>query len=154
MENASARNLWGDFLDAHLEFASEDAPKVIHFCDNEKDANLCADLVSKETKRATSHSLQGLQLRNEALPKIGDFYVVTDWNGNAKCIIRTTRVKLLPYFSIREEHARLEGEGDKSLDHWKKTHWDYYTRELEKFGKSPKESMIVVFEEFEMLYKK
>ena len=26
MENASARNLWGDFLDAHLEFASEDAP--------------------------------------------------------------------------------------------------------------------------------
>jgi len=154
MENASARNLWGDFLDAHLEFASEDAPKVIHFCDNEKDANLCADLVCKETKRATSHSLKGLQLRNEALPKIGDFYVVTDWEGNAKCVTRTTRVKLLPYFSIREEHARLEGEGDKSLGYWKKTHWEYYNRELGKFGAAPKESMIVVFEEFEMLYKK
>lgn len=120
MENASARNLWGDFLDAHLEFASEDAPKVIHFCDNEKDADLCADLVCKEIKRATTHSLKGIQLRNEALPKIGDFYVVTDWEGNAKCVIRTTAVKLLPFFSIREEHARLEGEGDKSLEHWKK----------------------------------
>ncbi len=154
MENASARNLWGDFLDAHLEFASEDAPKVIRFCDNEKDANLCADLICKETKRATSHSLKGLQLRNEALPKIGNFYVVTDWEGNAKCVIRTTAVKLLPFFSIREEHARLEGEGDKSLDHWKKTHWDYYSRELKEFGAEPKESMIVVFEEFEMLHKK
>ena len=154
MENASARNLWGDFLDAHLEFASGDAPKVIHFCHNEKDADLCADLVCKETKRATSHSLKGLQLRNEALPKIGDFYVVTDWEGNAKCVIRTTAVKLLPYFSVREEHARLEGEGDKSLEHWKKTHWDYYSRELKEFGAEPKESMIVVFEEFEMLYKK
>jgi len=154
MENASARNLWGDFLDAHLEFASEDAPKVIHFCDNETDANTCAELVCKETKRATSHSLKGLQLRNESLPKIGNFYVVTDWSGNAKCVIRTTGVKLLPYFSIREEHARLEGEGDKSLDYWKKSHWDYYTRELGGLGTSPKESMIVVFEEFEMLYKK
>ncbi len=154
MENASARNLWGDFLDAHLEFASEDAPKVIRFYDNEKDADLCADLVCKETKRATSHSLKGLQLRNETLPKIGDFYVVTDWEGNAKCIIRTTAVKLLPYFSIRQEHARMEGEGDKSLEFWKKNHWDYYTRELAEFGAVPRESMIVVFEEFEMLHKK
>ncbi|MDF0707943.1 ASCH domain-containing protein [Flagellimonas okinawensis] len=154
MENASARNLWGDFLDAHLEFASEDAPKVVHFCDNEKDADLCAEMVCKETKRATTHALKGIQLRNENLPKIGDFYVVTDWAGNAKCIIRTIGVKLLPYFSIREEHARLEGEGDRSLAHWKKVYWDRFTGELAKFGANPTESMIVVFEEFEMLYKK
>jgi uncharacterized protein YhfF len=154
MDNASARNLWGDFLDAHLEFASEDAPKVIHFGDNEKDANLCADLVCKETKRATSHSLQALQLKGKPLPKIGDFAVVTDWEGKARCVIRTTAVKLLPYFSVREEHTRLEGVGDKSLEHWKKVHWNNFTRELAQFDKTPKESMIVVFEQFEMLFKK
>ena len=154
MENASARNLWGDFLDKHLEFASEDAPKVIHFCDNEKDANICVNLVCKDVKRATSHSLLGLQLRHEELPKIGDFAVVTDWSGKAKCVIRTTSVRLIPFFSVREEHARLEGEGDKSLEYWKKTHWDYYTRELEEFGRTPLESMIVVFEEFETLFQK
>jgi uncharacterized protein YhfF len=154
MDNASARNLWGDFLDAHLEFASEDAPKVIHFGDNEKDANLCADLVCKETKRATSHSLQALQLKGKPLPKIGDFAVVTDWEGKARCVIRTTAVKLLPYFSVREEHARLEGVGDKSLEHWQKVHWEIFTRELAQFDKTPKESMIVVFEQFEMLFKK
>ncbi|NAY91476.1 ASCH domain-containing protein [Muricauda sp. JGD-17] len=154
MENASARNLWGDFLDKHLEFASEDAPKVIHFCDNEKDANICADLVCKDVKRATSHSLLGLQLRHEELPRIGDFAVVTDWAGKAKCVIRTTSVRLIPFFSVREEHARLEGEGDKSLQHWKETHWDYYTRELSEFGRTPRESMIIVFEEFENLFQK
>ena len=154
MENASARNLWGDFLDKHLEFASEDAPKVIHFYDNEKDANTCANLVCKDVKRATSHSLLGLQSRHEELPRIGDFAVVTDWEGKAKCIIRTTAVKLVPFFAVRDEHARLEGEGDKGLEHWKKTHWDYFTRELEGLGKIPKESMIVVFEEFEKLFQK
>ncbi|MCL6266847.1 ASCH domain-containing protein [Flagellimonas myxillae] len=154
MENASARNLWGDFLDAHLEFASEDAPKVIHFCDNEKDANTCAELVCKDIKRATSHSLLGLQYRKERLPQIGDFAVVTDWAGKAKCIIRTTSVKLVPYFAIHAEHARLEGEGDKSLDHWQKTHWDYYTRELSEFKRTPRESMIVVFERFEKVFQR
>ena len=154
MENASARNLWGDFLDKHLEFASEDAPKVIHFCDNEKDANTCVNLVCKDVKRATSHSLLGLQLRHEELPRIGDFAIVTDWSGKAKCVIRTTSVRLIPFFSVREEHARLEGEGDKSLEHWKKAHWDYYTRELGEFGRTPLESMIVVFEEFETLFQK
>lgn len=152
MENASARNLWGDFLDAHLEFVDEDAPRVGHFCDNEKDANRCAELVMKDIKRATSHSLLGLQYREEPMPKIGDFFVVTDWKGTAKCIIRTTSVKLLPYFAVHAEHARLEGEGDKSLEHWRTTHWDYYTRELEPFGRRPLESMIVVFERFEKVF--
>lgn len=154
MENASARNLWGDFLDAHLEFASEDAPRVIHFCDNEKDANNCANLVCKDIKRATSHSLLGLQYRKEELPRIGDFAVVTDWSGKAKCIIRTTSVKLVPYFAVHAEHARLEGEGDKSLEHWQKTHWDYYTRELSEFNRTPRESMIVVFERFEKIFQR
>ncbi|MEX0314751.1 MAG: ASCH domain-containing protein [Allomuricauda sp.] len=154
MENASARNLWGDFLDAHLEFASEDAPKVIHFCDNEKDADTCANLVCKDIKRATSHSLVGLQSRKESMPKIGDFAVVTDWSGKAKCVIRTTSVKLVPYFAINAEHARLEGEGDKSLEYWQKTHWEYYTRELSEFNRIPRESMIVVFEEFEKVFQR
>lgn len=152
MENASARSLWGDFLDAHLEFANEPAPQVGYFGDNEKDANTLVGLVLKDIKRATSHSLLGLQQRNEPLPKIGDFFVVTDWKGKAKCIIRTTSVKLIPYFAIHAEHARLEGEGDKSLEYWKKVHWEYYTRELGAFGKKPLESMIVVFERFEKVF--
>ena len=60
----------------------------------------------------------------------------------------------MPYFSIHTEHARIEGEGDKSLEYWKKVHWDYYTRELEPFNRVPRESMIIVFEQFELLYKK
>nr|WP_313884869.1 ASCH domain-containing protein [uncultured Allomuricauda sp.] len=48
----------------------------------------------------------------------------------------------------------MEGEGDKSLAYWKKVHWAYYTRELATFHRQPRESMIVVFEQFEKLYSK
>lgn len=154
MENASARNLWGDFLDAHLEFATQPAPKVIRLYDTQAAADTAADLACREIKRARAFSLKGMQSRFESLPKIGDFYVLTDWEGTAKCIIRTTSVKLLPFFAVREDHARLEGEGDKSLAHWKKFHWEQLQRELSALGSTPSESTIMVFEAFELQFKK
>lgn len=153
MDNDSTKSIWKEFLSKHTEYASQEIPKAGYFGDNEKDADTLATLVSKDIKRATSHSLLGLQLRKETMPKIGDFFIVTDWKGKAKSIVRTASVKLVPYFSIHSEHARLEGEGDKSLAYWKKVHWDYYTRELEPFNRLPRESMIIVFERFELLYK-
>lgn len=154
MENASARNLWGDYLDKHLEHAFVDAPSVIHFYNNEQDANECAELVKKGIKRAISPSLLGLQYRKEPLPKIGDFMVVTNWEGEAQCLVRTTKVTLKPFFAINEEYAQKEGEGDKSLAYWKKVHWDYYTKELEAFERVPRDGMIVVCQEFEMVFRR
>ncbi|MGI9552195.1 MAG: ASCH domain-containing protein [Aurantibacter sp.] len=154
MDNASANNMWGDYLKNHLEDAFHAPPKVYHFCDNQEDADRCAKLVKKGIKRATSDSLLGLQYRNEELPKKGDYIVVTNWEGKAQCIVETKKVILKPFFSIDEEFARLEGEGDKSLKYWKEVHWDYYTRELEPFGRVPRESMIVVCQEFDMVFQR
>lgn len=154
MENSSAENLWGDYLKNHLEDAFHEVPKTIHFCDNEEDANTCVNLVKKGIKRATSDSLLGLQYRNEKLPKIGDFTIVTDWEGKAQCIVETTKVTLKPFFSIDAEYAQLEGEGDKSLEHWKKVHWEYYRRELEEFERLPRESMFIVCQEFEKIFER
>ncbi len=154
MENASARNLWGDYLDHHLEDAFHEAPKTMHFCDNEAAANACAELVKAGIKTATTSTLLGIQHRKERLPKIGDYTVVTDWQGEAKCIIRTTKVTLKPFFSIDEDYAKKEGEGDKTLAHWKKVRWEYFTRELAAFDRKPNESMIVVCEEFEKIFER
>jgi uncharacterized protein YhfF len=152
MENASARNMWGNYLKTHLEHAFEHAPKTCYFGDNETDANILAELTKKGIKKAISHSLLGLQNRNEQLPRKGDFMVVTDWKGEAKCIVRTTAVTLKPYFSIHSSYAQVEGEGDMSLEYWKESHWNYFTKELQQFGREPRESMIVVCQEFEKVY--
>jgi uncharacterized protein YhfF len=82
------------------------------------------------------------------LPKIGEFLVITNWEGQAQCIVRTTAVRLKPYFSIDGHYAKMEGMGDKSLAHWKETYWAYFTRELEPYERVPRESMIVVCQEF------
>lgn len=152
MKNNSVEKLWERFIEVTPEYSNHAKPKSGYFGDNEKDANILAELVKKDIKRATSHSLLGLQYREEPLPKLDELFVVTNWSGKATCIVKITSVKLVPYFAIHAEHARMEGEGDKSLDYWKKVHWDYYTRELEPFGRVPRESMIVVFERFEKIF--
>lgn len=124
-----------------------------HFCDNKTDANECAALVLNNIKRATSPSLWWFQAKNEALPKVGDLNIVTNWEGEAQCIIETTNVSIIPFNEISEEYAQLEGEGDKSLKYWKRVHWAYYHRELEGTAYEPNEDMPIVCESFKVVYK-
>lgn len=152
MKNTSAKRLWGDYLDRHLEYAFSGEPKVRPLGRDADQANRNLQLVLKGKKRSYSHALLGLQHRGEALPQLGDFTILTDWEGQARCIVRTVAVRLKPFFSISSSYAKLEGEGDGTLEQWKKSHWETFGRELEPFGRVPRESMIVVCEVFEKVY--
>ncbi len=150
----SVKLMWETYL-ALLPQApagSIDAPAAWHFCDNEADANECAQLVLTGLKRATSPSLWSFESSGEALPTVGDLNIVTDWSGQAICIIRTRKVQTLAFNEITELHARIEGEGDGSLDWWCRTHWPYYHRELEGTGHAPERDMPIVFQEFERIF--
>ena len=52
------------------------------------------------------------------------------------------------------EHARIEGEGDGSLEYWKNAHKDYFPRELIPTGRHFIETMPVVFEQFRVVWPK
>lgn len=123
-----------------------------HFCDNEVDANACLALVLMGEKKATSPSLWWYEANDEALPQAGDLNVVTNYQGEAQCIIKTTKVSITPFNQISEAYAQIEGEGDKSLAYWKRVHWAYYHRELAGTAFVPKPEMPIVCEEFEVVF--
>ena len=58
----------------------------------------------------------------------------------------------VPFNEVTAEYAAIEGEGDKSLEYWKKSHWEYYTREMEEFDEKPSEDMIIVCEQFKTIF--
>ena len=82
----------------------------------------------------------------------GDLHVVTNWAGEAQCVIRTTEVKVMPFDAVTDEHAAAEGEGDLTLEWWRRIHWAYYERELQGTGYVPRLHMPIVCESFECLY--
>ena len=150
----SVKLMWEEYLACQLQpsAVSINAPAAWYFCDNEADAGECAQLVLTGRKRATSPSLRSFDSSGEALPRVGDLNVVTDWSGQAVCIIRTTKVQTVPFNEINGLHASIEGEGDGSLEWWREVHWSYYHRELAGTGFTPEQDMPIVFQEFERIF--
>jgi len=124
-----------------------------YFCDNEIDANECAKLVVQGEKRATATSMWWFEINQEELPSTGDNYIVTDWDGIACCVIEVEKIEIVPFNKVTAEFARIEGEGDKSLEHWRKVHWDYYHRELAGSEFRPKDDMLIVCEYFSVIFR-
>jgi uncharacterized protein YhfF len=154
MEQITVRKLWQDFLEAagDNEATTEKKYTAWHFCDNEKDADELADLVIQGIKRATASLFLAYETEREDLPKVGDYSIITDWAGRARCIIQTVRIEIVPFGKVTPEFAATEGEGDKSLKYWRGAHWAYFSREMKELGMEPSEDMMVVCEEFKVAY--
>jgi uncharacterized protein YhfF len=150
---ASPEELWAAFLAARPDVVGPlDTFSAWHFCDNQADADELAELVLDGRKRATAGALWSYEAEQEPLPRAGDFSVVTDWAGAARCVIRTTSVQVVAFDEVGEEFAAAEGEGDGSLAFWRDAHWAAFSREFEETGRSPSRDMPVVCERFEVVF--
>ncbi|MGP4107633.1 ASCH domain-containing protein [Virgibacillus sp. L01] len=112
-----------------------------------------ADLVKSGEKIATCSLHLLYEIDNEPLPKVGDFNVITDWEGNAEALTETIGVKVLPFKEVDATFAFKEGEGDKSLFYWRNVHIDFFMNELADLNREFSEEMLVVCEEFKVVYK-
>lgn len=121
-----------------------------HFELTEGACNYLLDLVLKGQKKATASSVLGYQIEGEEIPKEGNLSVITDWDGNPRCVIKTTRVRIIPYKDITFDIAKLEGEDD-ILESWRKNHEKFFTEEGKDLGYKFSEEMEVIFEEFEVI---
>lgn len=88
-----------------------------------------------------------------ATPVVGGYSVVTDLDGAPRFIIRTTATKTVPYHAVTEDDAQYEGPGVRTLEAWRRVHWDYFTASLRPTGKTPTEDMPVTVERFEVACK-
>ena len=103
-------------------------------------------------KTATCSALCFYEMEDEDLPEVGEYSVIEDANENAVCIIQTVKVYTTTFDRVSEQHAFKEGEGDRSLDYWRKVHKEFFTEELQEVGLQFDEHMQVVCEEFEVVY--
>ena len=144
----TAEELWKKFTESqHPEVSEYDAWA---FGDN---ADLLADLVLRGEKTATASAYVFYELEGEPLPRAEEYSVVLDSRHNAVCIIQTKKVSVLPFSAVTEEHAYKEGEGDKSLSYWREVHERFFREELEEVGLAFMPDLLVVCEEFDLVYK-
>jgi uncharacterized protein YhfF len=108
-------------------------------------------LVLAGTKTATAGALWDYEHEDEQLPRVGDLAILLDGSGHPRALVEVTRVDVVPFEDVDDEHARLEGEGDGSLAHWRVVHERFFTdHATHDHGFSL--SMPVVLERFRVLY--
>ena len=116
------------------------------------EADYLAELVLMGQKTATSSAFDLYAVGNEPLPKENELSVILDSKENAICIIETTKVEVIPFKEVSENHAYKEGEGDKSLAYWRQVHEEFFTEWLEEAGLDFTPDSKVVLEEFRKVY--
>lgn len=144
---------WRAFLAARER--PEDTPlcDVFHFSDNAPDATELADLVLAGAKIGTASLFWLYEARCEPVPASGDLSIVTAWDSSPLCIVETTQVAVVPFDRVTAAFAASEGEGDRSLAHWRRVHWDYFGRECQRLGRAPAPEMPVVCENFRVIWR-
>lgn len=106
--------------------------------DNDK----LVDLVIKGKKTATTSIYELDEISNGEEESI-----LTYENGNKACIVKTKQVLIMKFNEMTLELARLEGEGDLSLNYWRKVHFDYFKSIDKNFNNESK----IIFEIFEVV---
>lgn len=148
----TVEDFWNEYL--KVNGLPEKTPFAGEFSfggDIESSTELLA-LVLAGKKKATCTALEAFQIDNEKIPYEGARYVVTDFGGNPRCVVRTTAVTILPYRSITWDMAQKEGE-DENMESWKANHDEYFQDDSDIMGYSFTPDMPVVFEEFTLLYR-
>lgn len=153
--NNTPQELWTAFLGSGTADALEATDAAYtswHFGTGGTMADELVELVLSGRKRATAGALWSYEHEGEPIPRVGDFSVVTDGSGRARCVIRTSAVCVVPFSEVDAGFAAAEGEGDLSLEYWREGHWRYFTLDLAQFSRAPTLDMPVVCERFEVVY--
>lgn len=116
------------------------------------DADRLAELVLAGKKTATSSAYPIYVVENAPLQKVGEYSIILDSHENAVCIVRTTKVYVVPFDEVSSYHAYREGEGDLSLEYWREVHRAFFLTEMNAIDKNFDEKMKVVCEEFEKVF--
>ena len=150
---SSVSLFWGAFCAQVAEDCSDRFFEAFHFDDNQTAANELADLVHAGVKQATASLVWSYESAGISPPKPGALSVVTYWDGSPVCVIETLKVEVLPFEQVGAEFAAAEGEGDGTLEYWRRVHWAYFGRQCARIGRETSLTMPVACERFKVIYR-
>ncbi len=134
----------------HLFFSPE-PDDIFAFGNTPEMAYRLGALVLGGVKIATTSALWAYA-EGEALPQPGHYSVVLDGVGKPLCVIETTEVRHLTFAEVDVAFAHDEGEGNRTLEFWRKAHESFFSKMLPTVGRTFSHDMPVLCERFRLVY--
>ena len=153
-ENPKAADFWAEFCRSQNLVDIDEPYQVWYFGNSSEMARELADLVLAGRKTATASLAKTNEVEPEKAPILNGYSVVTDFDGEPLCVLQTTEIEHMRFIDVGDEFAAMEGEGDFSLEYWRRVHREYFEREAERHGFDFHDEMIVCCERFKVLYQR
>jgi len=150
----SVRKFWKEFCAENAEVNPDEPYQVWFFDNNRESSKKLVELVLLDRKKATASLAAGNESDAEDGGIVGGYSVVTDFDGNPRCVILTTEIRRLPFTEVNAQFAFDEGEGDRTLEDWRRGHRRFFTECCRDSDIAFDESMLVDCKRFELLYPK
>lgn len=85
-------------------------------------------LVIAGQKTATCGALRDFGPGKEPLPVVGRRDIVLNGKGDPAALVETVEVPYRRFYEVDEQFAFDEGEGRRTLEHWREMHRTYFER--------------------------
>ena len=108
-------------------------------------------LVLAGVKTGTASYVWEYEADGEALPEPGGFDIVLDGSAVPRAVIETVSIEVVPFDQVTEEHARAEGEDDRTLDSWRRIHREFFEEHVD-VGRPFADDMPMVCERFRVVF--
>jgi uncharacterized protein YhfF len=145
---------WQEFLSAMPEIPKDTPYQTWYFGNSREMALELAQLVIGGRKTATGSLAAVNAIKPDEAPVLGGFSIVTDHDGAPMCVIKTTEITDVPFLDVDASFAHDEGEGDQSLEWWRRAHQAYFQNEAAELGLEFNERSLVCCERFKLLFPK
>ena len=154
MDVEAVENYWRAYLRTVPEAspARRQTYEAWAFGDGPEMADELGALVASGRKTATCSALWELEADGETIPRVGERSVILDGREEPLCVIETMEVEVRRFDEVDGRFAREEGEGDRSLEHWREAHRRFFARTLPGIGREFAEDMPLVCERFRVIY--
>ena len=153
MKDETLDGFWNRYLtSAPTRVAPEERYDTDTFGDSPEQATELGGLVLSGQKTASCSSLWEWEAENKQPPRPGDRTIILDGRGRPICIIETIEVELREFDEVDDRLAYDEGEDDRSLESWRRIHWEFFSRVLPRIGRRPSHDMPLVCERFRVVF--
>lgn len=144
---------WQGYLGQLRAAGDQRVPNVIaSYAGSPEITDQLIDLYLAGTKTAGSGLVEDYASAGDPLPEVGDHWIALGGDGEPRCILRTDQVEIHTFKDVPERVAVAEGEGDLTLEYWRRVHSSHYSPHLREWEIDDIEESNVVTEFFAVVF--
>ena len=110
-----------------------------------------ATLILNGTKTLTSSPFW--HYPDGKLPFVGALAVLLDGSGKPRGIVETTRIEIMPFGAITEEMALAYGEGEQTVEWWRRVMGEFYKASAARHGEVLTDDTRLIWEWFTVVHR-